>query len=589
MRRLSFQSKLLLTMLALVVAVTLATLLITENQVQRFSQDLFQRGARLQSDWFLREQAARLQRVREVCGRAAAMPRVRAAVEEGDSVQLYKAVKNDLAFYFDNTDLSADPMGGQAVFFRCLDARGEVFDPPETAAAGPLVLSPDVAARLPAVVSSLTNAPQLVAYLGQPDPQGRARLLEVVFTLIYDDVVDKPVGALMLGFQVDLRPAEKQMTGILLEGQVYSESLPPDLRSAVAGSVRDKSQAREAREEGVPIGAGNDTYRLFLRPLTAGNELPPASYLVLLSMKESIEARQGLRAKVFHIGSIGLIVALGVGLVLTRGLTVPVRELVAGTGEIQRGNLAVRVPVRRADELGRLAASFNEMAQGLALKEKYRSVLNLVADREVADELMRGDVALGGEIRDVSVLFCDIRGFTPLTQNMAPTEVIALLNEHMTVLTRVVYEHHGVVDKFVGDLIMAIFGAPRRCADAPFQAATCALAMVRAREELNQRSTRPITIGIGMACGPVVAGCMGSVDRLNYTVLGERVNLASRLCGKARAMEVIIDQAIRDRLGARIQVDELGGVELKGMPTPVPAFRLRTVIADTGVVEEQPI
>ncbi|HEU0039186.1 MAG TPA: adenylate/guanylate cyclase domain-containing protein, partial [Verrucomicrobiae bacterium] len=258
-------------------------------------------------------------------------------------------------------------------------------------------------------------------------------------------------------------------------------------------------------------------------------------------------------------------------------LSAPIRQLVAGTREVQRGNFAVRVPVRSGDEVGQLASSFNEMAEGLAQKERYRTVLNMFADEKVAQRMIAGQLTLGGELREISVVFCDIRGFTALTQNMPPAEVIEMLNEHMTALMRVVKEHHGLLDKFVGDLLMVIFGAPVSQGDDALNAARCALRLVTVRQELNQTSQHKIQIGIGVATGTVVAGCMGSADRLNYTVLGDRVNLGSRLCDKARAGEVLIDENTRQKLGGNIIVEATGDIQLKGFSAPVQAFRLRAV------------
>jgi class 3 adenylate cyclase len=217
------------------------------------------------------------------------------------------------------------------------------------------------------------------------------------------------------------------------------------------------------------------------------------------------------------------------------------------------------------------------MVAGLALKERYRSVLDLVADREVAEDLIAGRVTLGGELREASVLFCDVRGFTALTERMEPGEVIALLNEHMTALTRVVYANGGVVDKFVGDQVIALFGVPRSTGLDAYAAVRAAREMIEARTTLNQRAARPLDVGIGVASGTVVAGCLGSADRLNYTVLGERVNLAARLCAQAGRMEVLIDDATQRRLGALIGVEAVPPLALKGFSAPVMAYRLREV------------
>jgi class 3 adenylate cyclase len=158
---------------------------------------------------------------------------------------------------------------------------------------------------------------------------------------------------------------------------------------------------------------------------------------------------------------------------------------------------------------------------------------------------------------------------------MPPQEVIEMLNEHMTVLTRVVKEYNGVLDKFVGDLLMAIFGAPVSHETDTLNAACCALALVHERERLNATSRHQLKIGIAIATGKVVAGCMGSFDRLNYTVLGERVNLASRLCSRAGPGQIVIDQTTRDRLGGEIVAEPLPALNLKGFSENVAAYELK--------------
>jgi class 3 adenylate cyclase len=273
------------------------------------------------------------------------------------------------------------------------------------------------------------------------------------------------------------------------------------------------------------------------------------------------------------------VVGLALSVVIARGLTRPIQELVDGTGDIQRGNLAVRVPVRSRDEIGGLAAAFNEMAVGLALKERYRSVLDLVSDKEVAEQLMRGAVVLGGEQREASVLFCDICGFTALSATMEAHAVVRILNEHMTALTRVVHEEHGVVDKFVGDALMAIFGAPRSSGRDAYHAIRAAGRMIEVRTAMNARADPPIEMRIGIASGPVVAGCMGSAARLNYTVVGERVNLAARLCAQADPMGVLIDETTRRLVGDLIRVEPVHDLRLKGFAGVVAAYRLVALAA----------
>ena len=192
---------------------------------------------------------------------------------------------------------------------------------------------------------------------------------------------------------------------------------------------------------------------------------------------------------------------------------------------------------------------------------------------------MSGKIELGGEEREIAVLFCDIRGFTALTQNMEPREVIAMLNEHFTPLTRVVYEHHGVVDKFVGDLIMAIFGAPTSHGNDALLAAQCALRMIEERQKLNETSKYKIAMGIGVASGKATAGRMGSTDRLSYTVLGARVNLGARLCSQAGRNEVVIDEGTYNACREVAEVEPLPELRLKGFSEPVHAFKLTALRA----------
>jgi class 3 adenylate cyclase len=282
------------------------------------------------------------------------------------------------------------------------------------------------------------------------------------------------------------------------------------------------------------------------------------------------------------IGSAGaLALALFLAVLISRGLTRPVRTLVEATRKVGRGEYDTRVPADARDEIGQLAESFNAMTEGLALKEQYRGVLDKVVSRDVAEELLRGEVRLGGENREVTVLFADIRGFTELTEGMAPQEVIGLLNETMERLSTAVEECGGVVDKYVGDEVMAVFGAPLAQPDHAVRAARAAVAMQVAMDEVNEarrrRDERPVRIGVGVHCGEVVAGNMGSTNRLNYTVLGESVNLAARLCAVAGPGEILVSDPIRERLPGDATVHPAGERDLKGFSRPVPVFRVSGV------------
>ncbi len=172
-----------------------------------------------------------------------------------------------------------------------------------------------------------------------------------------------------------------------------------------------------------------------------------------------------------------------------------------------------------------------------------------------------------------------------------------MLNEHMTAMNRVVHHHYGMVDKFVGDLIMAVFGAPKSYGNDALHAVKCALKMIEERKRLNATTRHSFEVGIGVATGEMVAGCMGSDDRLNYTVLGERVNLASRLCSKAARTELLIDENTYKLLPEGFIAEATEPMPLKGFSTQVPAYRLlemdgealERIAPDTvGVPTEEP-
>jgi class 3 adenylate cyclase len=214
------------------------------------------------------------------------------------------------------------------------------------------------------------------------------------------------------------------------------------------------------------------------------------------------------------------------------------------------------------------------MAAGLELRDRYHSVLHQVTDPSVADELIAGRVKLGGELREVTVMFCDIRGFTPLTVGRNPEDVIQLLNHHMGAMTRIVQVHKGVINQFAGDAIMALFGAPLSYGDDAQRAVRCARAMLLERDRLNVGAVDPIRIGIGIASGEMVAGCIGAESRSDYTVVGERVNLGARIAAAAAPGQVLVDAETHRRVGAEFAANALPPLQLKGFTDAAVVYEI---------------
>jgi adenylate cyclase len=188
------------------------------------------------------------------------------------------------------------------------------------------------------------------------------------------------------------------------------------------------------------------------------------------------------------------------------------------------------------------------------------------------------EIRLGGSRRRVAVLFADIRGFTSLSEQMAPDEIAKLLTEYFTEMVDIVFDHGGILDKFMGDALMALWGAPVSRPDDADRAVRAAVAMQQAVQQLNaewvRQGRRTISVGIGIALGDVFAGNIGSDRRLEYTVIGDAVNTASRLCAEAGPGDILVGELLYSALTAPPRVQALPDLPLKGKAQAVPVFRV---------------
>lgn len=180
---------------------------------------------------------------------------------------------------------------------------------------------------------------------------------------------------------------------------------------------------------------------------------------------------------------------------------------------------------------------------------------------------------LGGQKKDIAVLFVDIRGFTPMSEGLEPEKIVEILNSYLEITTQAVFMQNGTVDKFMGDATMALFNAPLDLDDYVFRAVKCGLHMAslsaKLEEEILQQTGKKVGFGIGINCGEVVIGNVGSSKRMEYTAIGSVVNTAARLESMAKAGEVIISPEIYERLKGRIFTESLGKYQLKGISEPM--------------------
>ncbi len=262
-----------------------------------------------------------------------------------------------------------------------------------------------------------------------------------------------------------------------------------------------------------------------------------------------------------------LLTALG-AVWVSRQVSRPVRQLRSGAERIEQGDYQARVTIRQADELGALGQAFNRMAHGLEERDRVRGLLGKVVSPAIAEELLARDIELGGEEREATVLFSDIVGFTSLAETVAPARLLDLLNRYLTRISVDIEAEGGVIDKYIGDAVMALFGAPLPQPDHAERAVRAAMAMSATVHAMNRETPEhmaTLSLGVGINSGTMVAGNMGSRSRLNYTVVGDAVNLASRLEGLTRLYRVgiLVSDATR-RQCPSIVFRELDRVQVKG-------------------------
>jgi adenylate cyclase len=217
------------------------------------------------------------------------------------------------------------------------------------------------------------------------------------------------------------------------------------------------------------------------------------------------------------------------------------------------------------------ARSHEELARGMVERQAFERFLS----SNIVEKILANpdEIHLGGENQTVTILFSDIRGFTRMSEHMEPHAVVKLLNEYFAEMTDLIFESGGTLDKYLGDGIMVLYGAPFGAPDDAMRATKTAIEMQRALADLNRQwesqGQSPLSIGIGINTGPVTAGYIGSAKRMDYTVIGDAVNLASRLCSNALGGQILVSESTYRQMSGSILAQRLEPIRVKGKETPV--------------------
>jgi class 3 adenylate cyclase len=397
---------------------------------------------------------------------------------------------------------------------------------------------------------------------------------EVIGFLVLGQIVDDAVA-------VRLKQDTRSDITFLSASQVYASSwtLPARERGRVAAAQLSSLLPGKKGRDPTVTEIGKRRFLSLVIPIDS-HLSEPLYALIQGSYDDALAPLHALQWRISTIGLVALAGALLTGMLLAGSIIGPVRLLVDAMKDVLRGNLHRRAHLERRDELGFLARSFNEMVGGLEDRERIKDTFGRFVSRDVAAAVLDGRVPLVGDRLEVSILFQDIRGFSALAETLDPAALLRVLNRFFTEVVAAVEAEGGVVKQFTGDGVMALFGAPQVRADHVERAAHAALGIVDRLAQVNvllqADGTPPLRIGIGIHTGEVIAGLIGPDERVEYGVVGEPVNLASRIetLTKDLSATILVSRDIALRLGPEFVLGRSALLPVKGAAHPVEVVEL---------------
>jgi len=290
----------------------------------------------------------------------------------------------------------------------------------------------------------------------------------------------------------------------------------------------------------------------------------------------------GARRQLSAAGAVLLALGALAGAIFAARLVAPLKRLRKGVEQMSAGDVMVRVPPTSPDEIGQLTRAFNEMGDSLAQQQRVKNAFGRYVDDYVLNQLLENaeDEPQAGVEREVTILFADIRRFTRLSEGMKAPDVVALLNEVFQLLSDRILEQGGTIDKFIGDSVMAYFGAPVPHPDHAQRAVNAAVQIIEAMAERNRgagtpdgpKQLVPAEVGIGVHMGNVVVGTIGSDRRADFTAVGDAVNVAHRLEKLAPPGGILVSEAVQRRVRGAVQLRFEGERQLSGREEPVHVY-----------------
>jgi adenylate cyclase len=323
----------------------------------------------------------------------------------------------------------------------------------------------------------------------------------------------------------------------------------------------------------------------FFRPIPGSGTVNPKPMVLLVEIEVS-EATAALRKlqTQFLIGTAAFsLICLMIAWWIAHSLRKPLSSLLEEVHKIQAGDLSSRIENPGRDEIGQLASALNDMARGLEEKERVKELFGRYVTTQVSEKVLQGKVNLGGESRRVTMLFSDIRNFTTMAEQMTPIQVVTFLNDYFSEMVEAVFENGGVLDKFIGDGMMAVFGSFDDLPDHPRRAVMTALRMQSLLGKINAergiKALPPISIGVGIHTDEVIVGNIGSRRRLEYTVIGDGVNTSSRVesMNKQFGTTILISGSTYEEVKDHFRCRPMPEAPLKGKSRSLPLYEVLSI------------
>ncbi|MCG8552468.1 MAG: HAMP domain-containing protein, partial [Desulfobacterales bacterium] len=308
------------------------------------------------------------------------------------------------------------------------------------------------------------------------------------------------------------------------------------------------------------------------REMQALGEITPEDLLTLMQETISIES------------VVFIVMGIFLSVLLAHNLRKPVEEIIRVLKQVKRGNFAARAKVYTTDELGFAGETLNAMTAGLKEREMIRSTFGRYVGDAIRDEILKGEIPMDGEIKQATIMFADLRNFTPLVEMTPPRELIHLLNDYLNEMTRCIRANNGMVLQFIGDEIEAVFGAPVPIRNPEQAALKAALDMRESLGRLNQihmeQGYSTLSHGIGIHSGQVLAANVGTRQRTAYSMIGNTVNLASRIqeLNKEFRTDILVSSRVFEKAKQEFHFDRMPEVRIRGKAEPITVYSLQNAV-----------